>query len=111
MRGRHSLHLKRECHKFPRREIAFTELNRRRHGIHHLLQKWNQRTPIGLVAIRDDKKTAGECRHQQSIGSGVRSGMLKTFRLLTRPTLAHRDAPFPKRGRSERRNEVHAAVR
>ena len=25
--------------------------------------------------------------------------MLKTFRLLTRPTLARRDAPFPKRGR------------
>lgn len=29
------------------------------------------------------------------------SRMLKKFRLLTRPTLARRDVPFPKQGRSE----------
>jgi hypothetical protein len=28
--------------------------------------------------------------------------MLKKARFLTRPTLARRDAPFPKQGRSER---------
>jgi len=33
-------------------------------------------------------------------------------RLLTRPTLARQDAPFPKRGRSERRGEeVRTAIR
>jgi hypothetical protein len=76
-RSRHGLHLTRECHKFPCREIAFTELNRRRHGIHDLLQKWDQRAPIGLMAIRDDKKTTGKL-HQRSNESGVLSRMLKT---------------------------------
>jgi hypothetical protein len=33
--------------------------------------------------------------------------MLKQFRLLTRPTLARRDAPCPKQGRSERRPEAY----
>src|SRR5262245_4962445 len=65
-RSRHGLHLMRKCHKLPRREIAFTELNRRRHGIHYLLQKGNQRAPVGLMTIRDDKKPAGECQHQGS---------------------------------------------
>jgi hypothetical protein len=38
--------------------------------------------------------------------------MLKKARLLTRPTLARRDAPCPKQGRSERRGEeVHTALR
>jgi len=33
--------------------------------------------------------------------------MLKKTRLLTRPTLARRDAPCPKQGRSERRGESY----
>ena len=37
--------------------------------------------------------------------------MLKKARLLTRPTLARRDAPFRRQGRSERRGEeVHTAL-
>ena len=38
--------------------------------------------------------------------------MLKKARLLTRPALARRDAPYPKQGRSERRGEeVRTALR
>ena len=38
--------------------------------------------------------------------------MLKKARLLTRPSLARRDAPCPKQGRSERRGEeVQTAIR
>jgi len=38
--------------------------------------------------------------------------MLKKARLLTRPTLARRDAPYPMQGRSERRGEeVQTALR
>jgi hypothetical protein len=37
-------------------------------------------------------ETRGECRRR----------MLKKARLLTRPTLARRDAPYPKQGHSER---------
>ena len=37
--------------------------------------------------------------------------MLKKARLLTRPTLARRDAPCPKQGCSERRGEAYASVR
>jgi hypothetical protein len=36
----------------------------------------------------------------------ILSRMFKKARLLTRPTRARRDAPFPKRGRSERRGEA-----
>jgi hypothetical protein len=37
--------------------------------------------------------------------------MLKKARLLTRPTLARLDAPYPMQGRSERRGEAYASVR
>jgi len=33
--------------------------------------------------------------------------MLKKARFLTRPTLARRNAPFPKQGRSTRRGEAY----
>ena len=36
--------------------------------------------------------------------------MFKKARLLTRPTRARRDAPFPKRDRSERRGEAYSAT-
>ncbi|TKS61309.1 MAG: hypothetical protein EWM73_02976 [Nitrospira sp.] len=36
--------------------------------------------------------------------------MLKKTRLLTHPTLARRDAPGPKQGRSKRRSEAYASV-
>ncbi len=35
------------------------------------------------------------------IGGRMSQRMLKKSRLLTRPTLARRDVPFPKQGRSE----------
>jgi hypothetical protein len=54
--SRHGLHLTHKRHEFPGREIAFTELNRRRHGCEHPLQKGNQRTPIGLMAIRHQEQ-------------------------------------------------------
>jgi len=47
-------------------------------------------------------------RHGQQENTGR---MLKKARLLTRPTLARRDAPSPKQGRSERRGEAYASVR
>jgi hypothetical protein len=34
--------------------------------------------------------------------------LLKTARLLTRPTLARQDAPYPKQGRSERKAEAYS---
>jgi len=38
--------------------------------------------------------------------------MLKKARLLTRPALARRDAPFSRQGRSEQKGEeVHTALR
>jgi len=41
----------------------------------------------------------------------IPSRMLKKARLLTRPTPARQDAPYPKQGRSERRGEAYASVR
>jgi hypothetical protein len=37
--------------------------------------------------------------------------MLRKAGLLTRPTLAHRDAPCPKQGRSEQTGKAYASVR
>jgi hypothetical protein len=51
-------------------------------------------------------------RPQQDGDVCTSSRMLKKARLLTRPTLARRDVPFPNQGRSERRpEEVHTALR
>ncbi len=35
--------------------------------------------------------------------------LFRKTRLLTRPTLARRDAPFPKQGRNERRGDAYSA--
>jgi hypothetical protein len=66
-RSRHGLHLTRKHREFPGREIPFTELNRRRSSINYPLQKWNQRAPEGLMAIRNDKQTEINGRHEKKL--------------------------------------------
>jgi hypothetical protein len=64
---------------------------------------------FGKGAIRRSENF--ELRTSNPRVSPIPRRMLKKARLPTRPTLAHRDAPYPKQGRSERRGEAYAAVR
>jgi hypothetical protein len=66
-----------------------------------------QLTPVepGFIKLRGEpfwhKRTSTICTSRARVTYHCR--MLKKARLLTRPTLARRDAPSPKQGRSEAR--------
>src|SRR6266513_2634471 len=67
-RGHHGLHLTRKGHEFLGWEITLTELNCRSPNGENPLQKGNQRTPVGLMAIRHYEQPGLKLWHKKTVG-------------------------------------------